>query len=174
MYHMKVSVTFGLRCCRVFSSLPLKCFYRCQTQHRHHITANPEISRLNAYLLVNSHDWRGNVFSSPWRLSQRELLLGQKILFGFKIEFLYWCIYVFDHPLESVHQFMPYTSPFLSLAVWLCTAEPFCTLGLLFLYILMYFFKGKYGCNLSSCQSWQRLTFWNGFPSGSSPPLPAS
>lgn len=45
-------------------------------------------------------------------LCQRKILLGQKILFGFKIEFLYWCIYVFHHPLESVHQFMHYASHF--------------------------------------------------------------
>lgn len=31
-----------------------------------------------------------------------------------------------------------------------------------FFYNLMYFYKGKYGCNLSPCQSLLRLALWNG------------
>lgn len=70
-----------------------------------------KISRLKAYPLVISL-LRGSFF---FHICQRKILVGQKILFGFKIEFLYWCIYVFHLPLESVHQFMHYASHLFSL-----------------------------------------------------------
>ena len=111
---------------------------------------------------------------------KREILLGQKILFGPKIEFLYWCIYVFHLPLESVHQFMHYASHFfLSLFGYSMPSRQ--TIFALqyfsfFPHNLMYFYKGKYGCNLSSCQSLPRLAFWNGWSwhSGCSSAPPAS
>lgn len=47
-------------------------------------------------------------------VSVRKIVLEQRNLFGLKIEFLYWCIYVFHHPLGSVHPIIHYASHFSS------------------------------------------------------------
>lgn len=62
---------------------------------------------------TKGHEWWITIKTfSRGAISVWKIVLEQKNLFGLKIEFLCWCIYVFHHPLGSVHPIMHYASHF--------------------------------------------------------------